>query len=189
VSGEFVSGHACGEIDEKRFFIPGLKLTGTCPTCSATVEVDFSDAYLTYPSIGEPIRFGMRHAVENDEGYDDEHEWIVMLHLDISLTVLPPKPPGQGAMFTNGMCGVWIPARIAPIVGGQAERRASFLSERGRVCHLDVNHDGECDPDRDEEPRCGAQHPEDARVKCLLLGGHRDAAVNTVHWCAGLEWR
>lgn len=76
-----IVGKASGEIDVKRFYIPGLEVQGNCPKCRAEFTRDFSTDYLSYPQIGEPKTLHL-YCPECD------HEWQRQMVLDISLKLI-----------------------------------------------------------------------------------------------------
>ena len=61
----------------KRTYLP-LILKDACPECGHVVEVDLSDRYLSYPTIGEPFY----HAFLCGEC---DEQWSVTLILKVSL--------------------------------------------------------------------------------------------------------
>ncbi len=69
------------EIDVKRFYIPGTKLTGECPKCGAKVAIDFGNEYLSYPSANEDF-------VYTTYCHKCEHEWPLTLRLDVKLSMV-----------------------------------------------------------------------------------------------------
>lgn len=76
-----VVGKAEGEIDSKRFYIPGLFLEGKCPECGEPYEKDYTSEYLMYPQAGEPFE-EYCHCMECN------HEWPVKMQLDIKLKLI-----------------------------------------------------------------------------------------------------
>ncbi len=73
-----IKGEACGMVDEKRFYLRGVKLADQCPKCSETRKVDFGEEYLSYPVVGKPFDYFM--CCERCG-----HEWSVKLVLEITL--------------------------------------------------------------------------------------------------------
>lgn len=47
-----VIGRASGQIDVKRFYIPGVKVIGNCKHCGKPVSFDMASHYLSYPVFG-----------------------------------------------------------------------------------------------------------------------------------------
>jgi hypothetical protein len=70
------------ELEVKRFYMPGVEVTATCPKCKREVERDLGDHYLSYPPVGKPFEESM---------YCDgcDHSWEVGLVLRIELGVAP----------------------------------------------------------------------------------------------------
>jgi endogenous inhibitor of DNA gyrase (YacG/DUF329 family) len=50
-------GKVVGELHEKRFYFKG-KIKVKCPNCKATMQQNFEEDYLSYPSIGEEDTIG-----------------------------------------------------------------------------------------------------------------------------------
>lgn len=69
------------EIDEKRFYLPGVKLTHECSKCGHLIELDFSTDYLMEPTANVPFQQYL-YCDECDE------EQYVSLRLNISLEVV-----------------------------------------------------------------------------------------------------
>lgn len=80
IVGKFTEGN----IDVKRFYLPGISLESCCPKCGMKVTRDFGANYISYPVVGKPEPAYM-YCEECDE------EWRVSLILDISVRVAPPK--------------------------------------------------------------------------------------------------
>jgi hypothetical protein len=72
------------EIEVKRFYVPGVVLTATCPKCGAVKEVDLGDHYLSYPKANEP----------NDYGFycsECSHEWNRKILVTLKVELLPEE--------------------------------------------------------------------------------------------------
>ena len=67
------------EVDVKRFYLPGVKLTGACPKCAKKCVSDFENEYLSYPTAEKAFDF--------DCCCKCGHEWKVKLVLRIALTL------------------------------------------------------------------------------------------------------
>lgn len=78
-----IEGAPAGEVDCKRFYLPGVVLRTVCPKCSAPHVRDFGDHYLSYPTMNAP---------EVHTLYCDgcSHEWPVTLRLTVSLAEVTP---------------------------------------------------------------------------------------------------
>lgn len=50
-----IEGTMRGEMDEKRFYLPGVVVRDACPKCGAAYERDYVGSYLSYPTAGEPF--------------------------------------------------------------------------------------------------------------------------------------
>lgn len=66
--------------DEKRFYAPFVIRT-KCPECGVDHEHDCSDWYFSYPTFNE--QFDLNMACR-----ECDHNWLVPVRLDLSLTVL-----------------------------------------------------------------------------------------------------
>lgn len=85
-----ITGSLKGEIDVKRFYMPGIAIKAQCPYCQEEVETDFESDYLSYPVAGKPIAAHFYH-----EGKDGEdHEFEVMVTLKVSLELAKEKTRG-----------------------------------------------------------------------------------------------
>lgn len=73
-----ITGTMKGELDVKRFYMPGVKIKCKCPACGAPWEMDMALDYLSYPSAGKPT---------NASGYCGkcEHEWPVMVIVRVTV--------------------------------------------------------------------------------------------------------
>lgn len=67
--------------DDKRFKLPGCKLSGGCPNCGEAFKVDFGQHYLGRPKANEPFDLALYC-------HDCGHEWSVRAQLNISLSLL-----------------------------------------------------------------------------------------------------
>jgi len=65
-----IEGECEGEIDVKRFYIPGVCLYDLCPKCEEEIEMDLGVMYLSYPIVGEEktVHF---YCEECDEEWDN----------------------------------------------------------------------------------------------------------------------
>jgi hypothetical protein len=82
-----VKGKARGQLDVKRFYLPGVTISDDCPKCRREVAYPLStgnDRYLSYPIVGEPSDF---HFYCHECGA----EWTVRLLLTISLKPAPEE--------------------------------------------------------------------------------------------------
>lgn len=76
-----VHGTCIGESNEKRFYLPGIRIEDTCPSCGKDAREDFSREYLFYPSFGVPQILNMYC------GHCD-HEWELKYKLDLSMEII-----------------------------------------------------------------------------------------------------
>lgn len=75
------------ELNIKRFYLPGLVITATCPGCSRTLEWNGDIQYLSFPLVNEP--FDERMYCEDCEEADRESNPVVRLILRVGLEVVP----------------------------------------------------------------------------------------------------
>ena len=68
-----------GEIDVKRFYIPGTIIQDHCPECKHLNELDLEDQYLSYPKVGEPE--GLYFHCD-----ECEHEWQPEIIIEIKVS-------------------------------------------------------------------------------------------------------
>ena len=80
-----VEGVMSGDLDVKRFYLPGVVIHSQCPKCGAEYARDMADSYLSYPTAGEPFAYGCYCAREGCE-----HEWEMMMRIDVTLSVVTP---------------------------------------------------------------------------------------------------
>lgn len=76
-------GNTSFDTGDKRFYVPGHYLEGTCPKCGAEYERDFENDYLSYPRANTPINVDC-YCQRDGCGYD----WSVTLRLNITLDVI-----------------------------------------------------------------------------------------------------
>lgn len=76
-----IQGNMIGEIDVKRFYLPGIELHAECHGCGEVLETDFDIEYLGYPPVGKPFKHEMwcEHC---------DVETTVMLKLNVQLRVI-----------------------------------------------------------------------------------------------------
>lgn len=86
VGGCYQPGHRVGD---KRFYLPGVVLTSTCPHCGTMVQKRMGDRYLGNPQVGVPIEYGMYHQYRTPDGQWHDHQWKVLVQLDITLRSVP----------------------------------------------------------------------------------------------------
>lgn len=91
-------GDSGWELEVKRFCVPGTVLKTTCPKCGGAYKVDFDEDYLSYPTVGKPFKERFYcYAPTDDVGGVCEHEWEVLLQLDVVLTApTSSKDPSDG---------------------------------------------------------------------------------------------
>lgn len=73
-----IHGKFKGEIEVKRFYLPGIKFTELCPKCSEPWEFDGDSEYISNPVVGEP---------EKVHAYccECEHEWERKIVLNVTV--------------------------------------------------------------------------------------------------------
>ena len=49
----YVQGVPSGRMDEKRFYLPGVSVTSTCPICRRACKVDLGHDAMNYPKMNE----------------------------------------------------------------------------------------------------------------------------------------
>lgn len=74
------------ELEIKRCYLPGVRLSSLCPHCGEEITKDLGDEYLSYPKVGEVIKMPFYHEYNNEDEWAD-HEWFESIVLD--LTVRP----------------------------------------------------------------------------------------------------
>ena len=86
-----IKGTCDGGSHGKRFYMPGIVITDTCPKCGEPYKRDTGDYYLSYPTGGEPIKIS---------GYCGEcnHEWTMgYVVLKMSLEEVPEPNEEENA--------------------------------------------------------------------------------------------
>lgn len=54
-----ITGTIKGELDIKRCYLPGLKISQKCPHCSSEVKFDGDYEYIGFPDAGVPFQLTM----------------------------------------------------------------------------------------------------------------------------------
>lgn len=49
-----ITGSFKGEVDCKRFYMPGVVASDICPKCAKDIVLDHNQHYIEYPTIGTP---------------------------------------------------------------------------------------------------------------------------------------
>ncbi len=78
---DIITGNPSGKIDEKRFYLPGVVVSGECPKCGEVSMTDLGFDYLDYPPMNQPFEMH-RHCRECDE------EWYISVKLNVSLELM-----------------------------------------------------------------------------------------------------
>ena len=79
---EYIIGENVGQVDTKRFYIPGVMLGATCPDCKSEVFQDFhGNDYLINPVMGVPIE----RTIYCEHCY---HEWTCKIIVKIDVKVV-----------------------------------------------------------------------------------------------------
>ena len=65
---KLISTKEAMDIDVKRFYLDGVKVEWTCPSCGERNERDFGSDYISYPSANNDEYYGV-YCPECDEGY------------------------------------------------------------------------------------------------------------------------
>lgn len=73
-----ITGKATGEIDVKRFYMPGVKLESDCPECKTKNKQDMGDDYVSYPSFNTEFGFGFYC-------HECNHEWEEDVIIEVKL--------------------------------------------------------------------------------------------------------
>lgn len=76
-----ITGKCSGQIEVKRFYMPGIVIDAVCPNCNEMVVDDFAENYISFPEVGSPFIYGLYCR-------ECEHEWEFKLQLDITLKVI-----------------------------------------------------------------------------------------------------
>jgi len=74
-----IEGQFHGEIDQKRFYMPGTKFIDTCRVCQRQAIWDGKQEYLSYPDVGKPIDFDWYCP-------DCGNEWNTKILIQISIS-------------------------------------------------------------------------------------------------------
>lgn len=96
-----VVGRAKGELQDKRFHIPGVKIKTKCPKCGTPQQKDLSQEYFSYPQINkfQDFHFECDEYMDEEDGgikatglqgqdiYLCGEAWTVKAKFDISVTV------------------------------------------------------------------------------------------------------
>ncbi len=84
-----VKGTAVGKSQVKRFYIPGLSVSDTCPACGNTVVHDLSKDphYIGYPTFGEEFDYGF-YCPEDGYGKHCGQSWSVRMKLVVTLEMI-----------------------------------------------------------------------------------------------------
>lgn len=78
-----------GEIDDKRFYLPGVVLEDTCPSGDHVVTMDLGEQYLSYPIIGAVDSAWWYCGQCEDAGRRGEDvNWRLNYRLNISLELI-----------------------------------------------------------------------------------------------------
>ena len=72
---------------EKRVYLPGVSVQGTCPECGRVITEDLDIHYLSYPAINAAAPSDYTFYCEDDGGCG--HEWTEEYHL--RMTIEPAK--------------------------------------------------------------------------------------------------
>jgi hypothetical protein len=94
-----IQGKASGELEVKRFYVPGVIVESTCPNCGSKKEKDLSVEYFDYPSINKSQDFYFYCEAEidkkkggkpntlnpEDKNHYCQTEWLVPLKLELSV--------------------------------------------------------------------------------------------------------
>ena len=67
-----------GQLDIKRLYLPGVKISRNCPECGSEIVWNGSNQYLSYPMVGEPEQFYLYCE-------DCDREWSVDYRLELSM--------------------------------------------------------------------------------------------------------
>jgi len=64
-----IIGSFIGNVECKRFYMPGIKVFSVCPKCNEERELDFNNQYLSYPVVNrfQPFYFYCKPCEENWE--------------------------------------------------------------------------------------------------------------------------
>jgi len=76
-----VEGAMVGEIEVKRFHMPGVTIRATCPACSEPYAADMARGYFMYPAVASPF-------TTNCHCRSCDHDWTVTVRIDVTLSVV-----------------------------------------------------------------------------------------------------
>jgi hypothetical protein len=77
--GPKITGTPSGEIDVKRFYLPGVIVEQACPGCGVKCSNDLADQYLSYPPMNGPTKVYM--------GCECGEEWTIAARVEVRLVV------------------------------------------------------------------------------------------------------
>ena len=73
-----IDGLPKGELEDKRVYLAGVRITDKCPGCKRTIKIDMAKHPISYPNMNKPFKYGMWCEVCG-------HEWSVPVILKVSL--------------------------------------------------------------------------------------------------------
>ena len=73
-----IEGRPKGELEDKRVYLKGVKLTGRCPKCQRSVKIDMAKHPISYPVMNQPFKYGLWCEVCG-------HEWSIPVVFKVSL--------------------------------------------------------------------------------------------------------
>lgn len=83
-----IKGKIKGEIDVKRFYLPGIIVESKCPKCEHLHEVNMSTQYLSHPVINEPETIGFyceEDTITENTYCDTDWEVKIKLSMEVEL--------------------------------------------------------------------------------------------------------
>ncbi len=82
-----INGTCDGQIEEKRFRLPGVAIEAECPNCQhPNINNLGGDDYLTFPWANKPFAYYLCCR-------ECDHEWTINVVLNISLTLAESQEP------------------------------------------------------------------------------------------------
>jgi len=89
VEATFTPGRCGAGEGQKRHYLPGWKLTWTCPACGNKATRDLGSDYLSHPNLDAPTAETLTCYGENVDDEPCEHEVEVTLLIESTVKVLP----------------------------------------------------------------------------------------------------
>lgn len=73
-----ISGKPIGELEDKRVYLTGVRITGDCPACKREIKYDLEKHPISYPTMNKKFKFFLYCN-------DCSHEWSFDVILKVEL--------------------------------------------------------------------------------------------------------